>query len=118
LWVRADGIIAQFLLDKTLRIADWAIWMLPFVTTTDMTRNDAAMYAVVSHESIIQEAPSRRGCWQHTPPHRHTTIREPLKELWTTWAEFEYAAEPQKDNLLLPIKLSLLPIKYLLLDWL
>jgi hypothetical protein len=93
------------------------MWMLPFVTKTDMTRNDATIHAVVSHESMIQEVHSRRGCWQRTPPHRHTTIREPLKELLTTWVEFEYAAEPQKDNLLLPFKSSLLPIKYLLLNW-
>ena len=70
---------------KTLHIVDFALWMLPFVTRTDL--NDAAIRAHVSHEvrnnflkALLAE-------------HSQNGAREQLKELWSAWVDKNYASE-------------------------
>ncbi len=46
---RADSTKVPFLSDKTLHMMDYALWMLPFVTKTDLTKS--ALKANISHEA-------------------------------------------------------------------
>jgi hypothetical protein len=73
-----------FLSEKTVRIVDRVLWMLPFATNADL--NEAAKKADVSHESrdgFLQKL------WR-----KHSIIgaRQQLKELWGKWVETNYGA--------------------------
>jgi hypothetical protein len=74
LYDRPGGKNMSFLSKKTLHVVDKVLWMLPFVTNTDL--NDSAMKADVSHES-------RNGFLQKLlEEHSHARARKQLKDFW------------------------------------
>ena len=87
---RDDGTKVPFLSDKTLHIVDYALWMLPFNTRTDL--NVAATKAHISHEArngflrMLQAEHCQRGA------------REQLKELWTAWVSKNYEVAPVENG--------------------
>jgi hypothetical protein len=66
---------------------DFAQWMLPFVTKTDMTK--AALKANISHEM------QNRFLKLMLDEHSKVGAREQLKKLWTEWVKFNYDEELQ-----------------------
>ena len=79
---RADGTKVPFLSSNTLHIVDRVMWMLPFVTVTDL--NEACKKADVSHET--------RNLFLQKMLAEHSAIgsREQLKELWAAWVLNNY----------------------------
>ena len=79
---RADGTKVPFLSSNTLHIVDRVMWMLPFVTVTDL--NEACKKADVSHET--------RNLFLQKMLAEHSAIgsREQLKELWVDWVVNHY----------------------------
>jgi hypothetical protein len=81
LWSRDDGTKIPFLSDRTLHMVDYALWMLPFGTKTDL--NQAA--TEISHDlrnsflKMMLDEHSQKGA------------REQLKELWAAWIEQFYS---------------------------
>jgi hypothetical protein len=81
LWSRDDGTKIPFLSDSTLHMVDYALWMLPFGTKTDL--NKAA--TEISHDlrnsflKMMLDEHSQRGA------------RVQLKELWAAWIEQFYS---------------------------
>ena len=59
---------------------DFAQWMLPFVTKTDLTK--AALKANISHEM------QNRFLKLMLDEHSKVGAREQLKKLWTEWVKF------------------------------
>ncbi len=76
---RTDGTKVPFLSDKTLHMMDFAQWMLPFVTKTDVTK--AALEANISHET------GNRSLILMLDEHSKVGAREQLKKLWTQWVK-------------------------------
>jgi hypothetical protein len=68
-------------------MVDYALWMLPFNTKTDL--NEAATKAHISHES--------RNAFLKTllAEHSQNGAREQLRELWTAWVNKNYAVAPK-----------------------
>ena len=64
---------------------DFAQWMLPFVTKTDLTK--AALKANISHEM------QNRFLKLMLDEHSKVGAREQLKELWSAWVDKNYASE-------------------------
>ena len=69
---------------------DFAQWMLPFVTKTDMTK--AALKANISHEM------QNRFLKLMLDEHSKVGAREQLKKLWTEWVKFNYDEEQQPSS--------------------
>ena len=76
--------------DKTLHMIDFAQWMLPFVTKTDLTK--AALKANISHET------GNRFLKLMLDEHSKDGAREQLKKLWTEWVKFNYDEEQQPSS--------------------
>ena len=76
--------------DKTLHMIDFAQWMLPFVTKTDLTK--AALKANISHET------GNRFLKLMLDEHSKDGAREQLKKLWTDWVKFNYDEEQQPSS--------------------
>jgi hypothetical protein len=74
---------------KTLQIVDYALWMLPLVTRTDL--NDTTTRAHVSHEvrnSFLKVL---------LADHSQNGACEQLKQLWSAWVDKNFAsAAPTK----------------------
>ena len=81
LWSRDDGTKIPFLSDRMLHMVDYALWMLPFGTKTDLNKAASAY----SHDlrnnflKMMLDEHSQRGA------------REQLKELWAAWIEQFYS---------------------------
>ena len=69
---------------------DFAQWMLPFVTKTDLTK--AALKANISHET------GNRFLKLMLDEHSKDGAREQLKKLWTEWVKFNYDEEQQPSQ--------------------
>ena len=69
---------------------DFAQWMLPFVTKTDLTK--AALKANISHEM------QNRFLKLMLDEHSKVGAREQLKKLWTEWVKFNYDEEQQPSS--------------------
>ena len=69
---------------------DFAQWMLPFVTKTDLTK--AALKANISHE--MQNRFLKLMLDEHSKDGAH----EQLKKLWTEWVKFNYDEEQQPSS--------------------
>ena len=76
----------KFLSDNTLHIIDQLMWMLPFVTKTDL--ETAAKAKGVSQET--RNTFLNKMLAEHSLP----GVRDQLKTLWATWVESNYAEEP------------------------
>ena len=76
----------KFLSDNTLHIIDQLMWMLPFVTKTDL--ETAAKAKGVSQETRTTFL--NKMLAEHSLP----GVRGQLKTLWATWVEKNYAQEP------------------------
>jgi hypothetical protein len=76
----------KFLSDNTLHIIDRLMWMLPFVTRTDL--ETAAKAKGVSQET--RNTFLNKMLAEHSLP----GVRDQLKTLWATWVEKNYAQEP------------------------
>ena len=76
----------KFLSDNTLHIIDQLMWMLPFVTKTDL--ETAAKAKGVSQET--RNTFLNKMLAEHSLP----GVRDQLKTLWATWVEKNYAQEP------------------------
>ena len=87
---RDDGTKVPFLSAKTLHIVDYALWMLPFNTKTDL--NMAATKVHVSHEArnsfmrMLQAEHSLEGA------------RDQLRELWRDWVTKNYGTAPEETG--------------------
>ncbi len=66
---------------------DFAQWMLPFVTKTDLTK--AALKANISHET------GNRFLKMMLDEHSKDGARAQLKRLWTEWVKISYDEEEQ-----------------------
>ena len=69
---------------------DFAQWMLPFVTKTDLTK--AALKANISHEM------QNRFLKLMLDEHSKVGAREQLKKLWTEWVKYNYDEEEQPTS--------------------
>ena len=76
----------KFLSDNTLHIIDQLMWMLPFVTKTDL--ETAAKAKGVSQETRTTFL--NKMLAEHSLP----GVRDQLMTLWATWVESNYADEP------------------------
>ena len=76
----------KFLSDNTLHIIDQLMWMLPFVTKTDL--ETAAKAKGVSQET--RNTFLNKMLAEHSLP----GVRDQLMTLWATWVESNYADEP------------------------
>ena len=75
----------KFLSENTLHIIDQLMWMLPFVTRTDL--ETAAKGKGVSQET--RNTFLNKMLAEHSQP----GAREQLKTLWTKWVDSNYAEE-------------------------
>ena len=82
---RADGTKIPILSEKTLHMLDYALWMLPFATKSDLIK--AAVNAGLSHDALNTFLGILLG------EHMRTGAREQLKRLWTAWVKANYAVE-------------------------
>lgn len=85
---RHDGTKVPFLSANTLHIVDYALWMLPFNTKTDL--NMAATKAHVSHEA--------RNSFMRMLQAEHEGARDQLKKLWTDWVTKNHGAAPEETG--------------------
>ena len=69
---------------------DFAQWMLPFVTKTDLTK--AALKANISHEM------QNRFLKLMLDEHSKVGAREQLKKSWTQWVKISYDEEQQPSS--------------------
>ena len=69
---------------------DFAQWMLPFITKTDLTK--AALKANISHEM------QNRFLKLMLDEHSKVGAREQLKKLWTEWVKYNYDEEEQPSS--------------------
>jgi hypothetical protein len=69
---------------------DFAQWMLPFVTKTDLTK--AALKANISHKM------QNRFLKLMLDEHSKVGAREQLKKLWTEWVKYNYDEEEQPSS--------------------
>jgi hypothetical protein len=76
----------KFLSDNTLHIIDQLMWMLPFVTKTDL--ETAAKAKGVSQET--RNTFLNKMLAEHSLP----GVRDQLMDLWATWVENNHAEEP------------------------
>ena len=76
----------KFLSDNTLHIIDQLMWMLPFVTKTDL--ETAAKAKGVSQET--RNTFLNKMLAEHSLP----GVRDQLMTLWATWVKSNYAEEP------------------------
>ena len=76
----------KFLSENTLHIIDRLMWMLPFVTRTDL--ETAAKAKGVSQET--RNTFLNKMLAEHSLP----GVRDQLMDLWATWVENNYAEEP------------------------
>ena len=81
LWSRDDGTKIPFLSDRTLHMVDYALWMLPFGTKTDLNKSATEISHDVRNSflKMMLDEHSQKGA------------REQLKELWAAWIEQFYS---------------------------
>jgi hypothetical protein len=87
IYCRQDGTQIKFLFENTLHMTDRVMWMLPFVTRSDLEA--AAQQADVSMET--------RNRFLNKLLHEHGQpgIRKQLQSLWTEWVEKTYGNQQQ-----------------------